>query len=75
MILFTPMRKILMVSWQNLDGPKGSGRGMARCELLRTRKSETVTGKAFLEARIRDPKGRLWWDAISCAPKRQQGSE
>jgi hypothetical protein len=34
----------------------------ARCKVVGTpRKAKTITGKSFLEVRIRDPKGRLWW--------------
>jgi hypothetical protein len=50
----------VLITWENLDGPEGIGRGMARCEVVLVRK---VKGgiKPSLEVRIRDPRGRLWW--------------
>lgn len=50
----------VQITWENLDGPDGIGRGMARCEVVQVRKAKRGI-KPFIEVRIRDPRGRLWW--------------
>lgn len=50
----------VLITWENLDGPEGIGRGMARCEVMMVRKAKDGT-KPCIEVRIRDPRGRLWW--------------
>jgi hypothetical protein len=54
----------LLVSWSCLYTRSRAKHRMARCKVLMTRKVRSrVTGKPFIEVRIRDPKGRLWWHA------------
>jgi hypothetical protein len=54
----------ILVSWVNLYG--GYGRKMARCEILRlTWKRSYATGRIYRRVRIRDPKGHLWWHALT----------
>jgi hypothetical protein len=50
----------VLITWENLDGPEGIGRGMARCDVVMVRKAKDGI-KPCIEVRIRDPKGRLWW--------------
>jgi len=49
----------VLITWENLDGPEGIGRGMARCDVVMVRKASRTN--PFIDVRIRDPKGRLWW--------------
>lgn len=50
----------VQITWENLDGPEGIGRGMAHCEVVQVRKAKRGI-RPFIEVRIRDPRGRLWW--------------
>lgn len=66
------------ITWENLDGPPGIGRGLALCEVIKVRKKRTfVSGKKkpFTDVQIRDPKGRLWWTPSSSLIPREQGPE
>jgi hypothetical protein len=49
-----------VLSWENLDGPKGIGRGMALCEVVLVEKAKGCI-QPFIKVRIRDPRGALWW--------------
>ncbi len=49
-----------VLSWENLDGPKGIGRGMALCEVVLVGKAKGCI-QPFIKVRIRDPRGALWW--------------
>ena len=54
------------ITWENLDGPPGIGRGLALCDVLMVRKKLTTFGKKpYTDVRIRDPKHRLWWTPAS----------
>jgi hypothetical protein len=65
------------ITWENLDGPPGIGRGLALCEVVTVRKRLTTVGKLpYVEVRIRDPKGRLWrTPASSLIPYEQRPKE
>lgn len=56
------------ITWENLDGPPGIGRGMALCEVVLVRKQKEempFNKKPYLQVRIRDPRGKLWWTPAS----------
>ena len=59
----------VLITWENLDGPEGIGRGMARCDVVMVRKAKDGI-KPCIEVRIRDPKGLSLihickWPAVS----------
>ena len=52
------------ITWENLDGPTGIGRGMPLCEVVSLRKQRKwspFNNKPYVQVRIRDPRGKLWW--------------
>jgi hypothetical protein len=60
------MKNTILVSRANLYNEETNRREMVRCQVLRTRREKSsITGKSWTSARIRDPKGKLWWTPVN----------